>query len=205
MKTGVYQIRNLKNSKLYIGSASNKGFNDRWGLHLKQLNENSHHSIHLQRAWNKYGADVFAFEILETCDPQQCIEREQYYLDTLLFANCNDERFKQFGYNICRVAGSSLGRETSDETKRKISQSRRGQQNSLGRKMSRESRLKMSQSHIGIQAGEKHPMAKLNQQNVRQIRKMLSAGVTPKEVALMSNISRRTVYDIKLRKSWRHV
>ncbi len=33
MKHGVYQIRNIVNNKLYIGSAAGKGFDNRYNLH----------------------------------------------------------------------------------------------------------------------------------------------------------------------------
>ena len=45
-------------------------------------------------------------EILEYCDSGDIIKREQYYLDL----------FKP-EYNVCLIAGSSLGRVTSDETR----------------------------------------------------------------------------------------
>lgn len=48
-------------------------------------------------------------EILEYCDKDITIEREQYYID-----NC------QPTYNICKVAGSSLGRMTRDVTRLKL-------------------------------------------------------------------------------------
>lgn len=80
---GVYTIRNKKNSQCYIGSSSDH-IPKRWKLHELMLRENRHHSIVLQRAWNKYGKDNFIFEILEHCSPDECIKKEQYYLDTLV-------------------------------------------------------------------------------------------------------------------------
>lgn len=57
----------------------------------------------------KYGYNKFKLEILEYCDKDSTIEREQYYID-----NC------QPTYNICKVAGSSLGRMTRDVTRLKL-------------------------------------------------------------------------------------
>jgi group I intron endonuclease len=121
MITGIYQIRNLVNGKRYIGSAAGKGFRNRWGLHIKTLRDGDHHNEHLQNAWNKHGEESFVFEILEECEPQSCIECEQRYLDSVLFASCNDERFKQLGYNICRVAGSTLGMKWTKRQKQRRS------------------------------------------------------------------------------------
>jgi len=179
MKTGVYQIRNLLNSKLYIGSAAGQGFNNRWGLHLKQLVENKHHSRHLQRAWNKYGLESFIFEILELCKPSLCLEREQHYLDTVLFANCNDQRFHELGYNICRVAGSMLGVKRSKEFCERISLRNRG---------------------------EGHRLAKITEGDVVQILILASIhNKSQKSIGEQFNVSGHNINSILRGNSWRHV
>lgn len=63
----------------------------------------------------KYGYNNFNLEILEYCDKNILIEREQYYIDLL-----------KPEYNICKTAGSSLGRKFSIDTKLKISASLKG-------------------------------------------------------------------------------
>ena len=78
-KSGIYQIRNLVNGKVYVGSAVN--LQHRRREHRSDLRNGTHHSIKLQRAYNKYGESSFAFEILEYVeDRNQLIEREQYYI-----------------------------------------------------------------------------------------------------------------------------
>ena len=62
-KSGIYQIRNLVNGKVYVGSAVN--LQHRRREHRSDLRNGNHHSIKLQRAYNKYGESSFAFEILE--------------------------------------------------------------------------------------------------------------------------------------------
>jgi hypothetical protein len=47
------------------------------------LKNNKHVNIILQRSWNKYSERNFSFIILEECSPERCVDREQYYLDTL--------------------------------------------------------------------------------------------------------------------------
>src|SRR3970040_1255088 len=54
---GVYKILNVMNGKVYVGSAAN--FKSRWKFHLGQLRYGNHHSITLQRAYNKYGERNF--------------------------------------------------------------------------------------------------------------------------------------------------
>lgn len=45
---GIYQIRNIVNGKVYIGSAVN--IERRWGMHKNRLKAGQHRNIHLQRA-----------------------------------------------------------------------------------------------------------------------------------------------------------
>lgn len=159
--SGVYEIRNIKNGHCYIGSSVS--IKSRWNEHRRKLRENKHHNKHLQNAWNKYGENIFVFHIIETCERQETIEREQYYLDTL-----NPE------YNIAISASApTLGMKVSEETRRKlrslrhskeirkkIGDARRGYKHSeitknriskahLGKKQSPEQRKKNSLSHIG--------------------------------------------------------
>lgn len=53
---GVYLILNLVNRKFYIGSTI-VSFKKRFRDHKRKLTQNKHGNIHLQSAWNKYGAD----------------------------------------------------------------------------------------------------------------------------------------------------
>jgi len=80
IKSGIYKIKNIKNNEYYIGSTIN--LVRRWSQHKSRLKYNTHHSIILQRAWNKYGKDSFIFEIIEECDPEFLFEKEQNYIDT---------------------------------------------------------------------------------------------------------------------------
>lgn len=81
MKSGIYKIHNVENNNFYIGSS--KHINKRWSEHKYNLNRNDHINIILQRSWNKYGKDCFVFEIIEECEIEFLLEREQFYLDTL--------------------------------------------------------------------------------------------------------------------------
>lgn len=106
---GVYKIffDNGKD-KCYIGSSAalnlanyRRGINTRWKVHLSNLRRNKHHSIKLQHAYNKYGEHLLIFELLETCDKGDIIDRENYYIDKY-------DSVKN-GYNILPAAGSCLG------------------------------------------------------------------------------------------------
>lgn len=131
-ESGVYQIRNTVNGKLYVGSAA-KGFTPRWTKHRSDLRNGSHHSPKLQRAWNKYGEESFVFEVIVRCAPEECIREEQRVLDETRSYD------KHRGYNICRVAGSFLGMKLPEEAKAKISKAL------TGRKVSEETRRRQSE------------------------------------------------------------
>ena len=98
MKIWIYQIRNKVNNKIYIGSTNN--LERRWENHIYQLKNNIHHSIKLQKAWNKYGEDNFEFSIIEEFNSDNEDDKyikEQYYLD--LYESYTDK-----GYNMSNVA-----------------------------------------------------------------------------------------------------
>jgi group I intron endonuclease len=118
-ETVIYQIRNIINGKVYIGSTVD--YVSRQKRHIRRLNRGNHHSIILQRSWNKYGSDNFIFEVLEIIDTKEIIlEREQHYLD--LYESYNPKN----GFNICKVAGTSIGFRHTKETKIKMSKSHTG-------------------------------------------------------------------------------
>ncbi len=129
INSGIYKILNTINGDFYIGSACH--FRKRWENHLYELRKNKHHSIHLQRAWNKYGEQAFEFKILLYCD----IENLLYYEQTLI------DGLKPV-YNTCRTAGNCLGRIFSDEAKLKMSNSHKGIYPSEETKLKRSKALK---------------------------------------------------------------
>lgn len=177
MATGVYRIRNLTNGKCYIGhTARPTGFERRWSEHQRELSGGRHKNLHLQRAWDKDGAPAFVFEVLETCPPADCVNREQHYLDILLFASCDDARFRQLGYNIRRVGESNLGVKFSRQTCRRISISKRGNNN---------------------------PSAKLAAEQVLQIHRLLCNGVRQKDIGLRFGITQQMVSHIKTGRKWK--
>lgn len=108
--SSVYLILNIKNQKIYIGSAIN--LKRRFKQHKSELRLNKHDNKHLQRSYNKYGNESFIYLKLEETNPEDLINREQYWIDTL-----------KPEYNIRKFAKSNLGCRwnLSEETKRKIS------------------------------------------------------------------------------------
>lgn len=78
---GIYKIDNISNDHCYIGSSVQIGI--RFQQHKLRLRKGTHHSVYLQRAWDRYGKDSFVFSIIEECAKEDIVEREQHYLDTI--------------------------------------------------------------------------------------------------------------------------
>lgn len=94
-KMGVYQIRNIIDNKVYIGSSYDIA--SRWTEHQRDLRKNEHKNLHLQNAYNKYGVQNFVYEMLEIIDSgntEEQFSREQYWINSK--GACNKEK----GYNI---------------------------------------------------------------------------------------------------------
>lgn len=60
VKSGIYIIKCINNSKIYIGSTSN--FERRFETHKLSLKYNNHPNYRLQDDFNKFGIDCFTFE-----------------------------------------------------------------------------------------------------------------------------------------------
>jgi group I intron endonuclease len=145
MDSGIYQIKNNFNQKIYLGSSKN--LSRRELEHFGSLRRGNHFNKHLQRAYNKYGKDVFEFRILARCPKEYCIKLEQWFLDNL----------KPL-YNIRINATSNKGLKLSPEHVEKIRKA------VTGRKMPKESlerrSLKMRGRKMTLEAREKMSKAK---------------------------------------------
>lgn len=136
MNSGIYEIVNTVTGCRYIGSAKNiKG---RWTTHRGQLIRHKHHSKYMQRSWSKYGQDAFRFSVLLYCNIENLIMYEQRCIDG----------FKP-EYNSSPTAGSQLGLKMSKESRAKLSECAKRTRNFTGKTHSDESRKKISDSRKG--------------------------------------------------------
>lgn len=137
MKPCVYKICCSKTQKIYIGS-SVRAYG-RWSCHISLLRKGTHHSIHLQRAFNKHGEESFSFEIIEETQKNDLLLREQFWID----------EYKPRIYNCLLIAGSPLGVKRSKAFRDK--QSKRMKKNTIrrGQKMPEISKQRISKSLIG--------------------------------------------------------
>lgn len=138
-KSGIYCWKNKLNNKIYIGSAKDltrrlgEYFNPQF-LKRKLLKSRSR----IYSSILKYDYNNFSLSILEYCELNKLIIKEQYYLDLL-----------QPKYNICQTAYSSLGRKHSPETLLKFK----------NRKFTLETLAKMREAKLGKSPS---PLAKVN-------------------------------------------
>ena len=129
----VYCHTNIVNGKKYIGITSKNPPELRWGNGEKYIGCNRFFN-----AINKYGWDSFEHEILfeGLCEE----DAKQKEIALIKEYRTTDDRF---GYNITAGGSGSLGRPTSEETKKKIGDANRG------RKCTEEQKKKMSERMIG--------------------------------------------------------
>ena len=138
MTCGIYAIKNKENGKVYIGLSVNIGL--RWGVHKAELRHGKHWNQHLQLSWNKHGESGFDFVVLQECSEEELSKTEK---DWILKLNSDDN---SSGYNLTdggeggrpteeirkvmseKATGRKgywTGKSLSDETKRKIGESRK--------------------------------------------------------------------------------
>ena len=116
MITGVYLIRNLHTGDVYVGSSS-RSIVERWREHRGGLSRGRHRNQRLQHAWNKYGADMFAWEVLEHAEGHEAVLAcEQRWIDHYWGGRMGVDC-----YNANRTAGSTAGHVHSPETRAKMS------------------------------------------------------------------------------------
>jgi group I intron endonuclease len=85
----------------------------------------------IYKAILKYGHSNFIFEIIEYCEPEKTLQREQYYLDHY-----------DFDYNVLETAHSLLGYKHTKETLAKM----KNRTNALGYKHTLETIAQLRES-----------------------------------------------------------
>jgi len=120
-KPGVYLIRNLHTGAVYVGS-SIRSIAGRWREHRGGLSRGRHGNPRLQNAWNKYGADMFAWEVLEHAEGRDAVLAcEQRWIDHYWGGRVGVDC-----YNMLPTAGSTAGYIATPETRAKMSAAGRG-------------------------------------------------------------------------------
>jgi len=105
-KAGIYRWVHNQSENSYVGSSVNLSNRFRLYYNYDFISDKSKSKSMIHDALAKYGYSRFTLEILEYCDENKALEREQHYLDTLNPV-----------YNILKIAGSLLGYKHSEESK----------------------------------------------------------------------------------------
>lgn len=130
----IYAISFDGSDRVYIGSTINP--KNRLKAHISRLRAGIHHSVAMQRAYDKHGHDAMRFSLIEEVENHNLIEAEQSHLD----ANWHRR------LNATKIAKSRLGMRSSEATKRKISQSLKGNSYRSGIPHDQETKAKISES-----------------------------------------------------------
>ena len=126
---GIYKITS-PSGRIYIGQSTNI---KRRLTHY--MLESCSKQTKLYRSFKKYGAWRHHFEVVTECEQKDLNDLERYYQ---LFFNCIKD-----GLNCTLTCSTDKSGRHSDETKKRISESKKGY------KWSAETRLKMSNNRIG--------------------------------------------------------
>ena len=131
----VYKITNLLNNKIYIGKHSTDDINDGYmgsGTLLK-------------RSLKKYGIENFKKEYLAFCDTEDKLNFfERFYIKKYNSNNSN------IGYNLTYGGDGMLGYRHTEETRKKISESEKGEKSVwFGRHHTEETRKKIGEALKG--------------------------------------------------------
>lgn len=114
----IYKITNTTNCKVYIGQTRN--FSQRMSQHF--IKDSKDDSL-LRRAIKKYGKESFTKEIIFESESQEAINKME-----ILEIKLNKSQDRRFGYNI-KPGGDNHGH--SEETKKKIGESQKGELNHM--------------------------------------------------------------------------
>ena len=117
-ETGIYYIKNNVTDKCYIGSSIE--LSKRMGRHLWELRKGIHHSLKLQRSFDKHGEAAFEFKILLVCEAK----------DVEMFETRAIHAYDSYqnGYNVAPEAkgGFMRGRKWPEGTKEARVEAMRG-------------------------------------------------------------------------------
>lgn len=211
--SGIYQIRNIVNEKVYIGQTKQPFFK-RFLHHVWKLRKGMHDNKHLQRAFDFYTEEAFVFEVLEVIENPKLLDKKEIeYIKKAkrcnLCYNISDGGQGMHGIPMPDHVKEMLsklnkklntGKHPSVETRKKMSDSRKGT------KRSSEEVSKMLQTRSNkILSGNKTKSCKITAEEAKQIKQMLMKGFAYEDIANQFSISFSNVNAIRSNRSWRYV
>lgn len=195
---GIYLIRNKITGKFYVGQSKN--VKDRLRRHKYLLRHRSHINIHLQRAFDKYGEEIFEFVLLQECEESLLNEIEQKIIDEHGIQNLYN-----LAPNVRDVKGGHnpfYGKKHSVISKQKMSEWKKknylGTDNpNYGKKRTIEEKLEMV---------DRNSQTKLNKEKVLKIKDLLIIGkLSDAEIANVFNVNRTVITRIANGTRWANI
>jgi group I intron endonuclease len=194
---GIYEIVQIGTDRRYVGSATDLA--KRWRQHLAHLERGQHHSVALQRAWNKHGPEAFGFRTLIRCDRRHLIFYEQRAIDVLRpKLNCAPKAGSQLGYThtaetIGKMKAAAVGRPSSFRGRRHSTDSlRMMSENRKGKGTGPYSAERIANTAAAMRESKNA----LNESQVRRIREMKRSGAPHADVAREIGCSYWAVADV---------
>jgi|GEM_PF-3028714 len=191
---GIYMIENIINHKVYIGKTK-QPFYKRYQLHDWKLRQGTHDNLHLQRAYNKYGERCFKFSVVECSDnwtDDVYNQKEKYYISKY--------RRDNLSYNILSGGDGGIGRIMSEDTKKII-----GEKNKIhmtGRTHSETTKKKMSESRKGQKYTRYKCTTIINENIAKLIKIKLMNGEKASTISKEMCISYKIVNGIMSNNTW---
>ena len=159
----IYLITNIENTKKYVG-ITKFSLNERFSQHIKR-------GFLLTEAIQKYGCQNFSIDLIEEVESaERAYELEQYYIreyntkvpngynltdggDGIFGWKATEEYRKECSDRVRQLHKQKkvgmYGKKHSEDTKKKMSDSLKGNKNCLGRKLSEDSKQKIREKHLG--------------------------------------------------------
>lgn len=209
---GIYEIRNLKTGCVYVGQ-TRQPFKKRFYYHRWQLRTNKHENPYLQASFNKHGEDCFGFFVrrivadandLDEAEIQEILKAKSEGKTYNMLSGgggrpgipLSAERRKELG-ELNRILNT--GKKASDETKRKMSEIRRG------KKRKKEDMDKSVATRTNnIVAGNKYKTQKITLEQAIEIKKALMNNVSYQDLAATYQITYSNINAIRSNRSWRY-
>lgn len=208
----VYKLTNQLNDKSYIGQTIGS-LERRWYYHCRKTRN---HCIYLANAIKKYGKENFNRIILRGCNTIEELNFwEPFYIKLFNTLSPNGYNLQLGGDNHetsletrSKLSKSAKGRvgcwknkQFSEEHKKKISEAGKGRQ--LSKATKKKISIALTTNHADTK-GENNGNAKLNQNQVNEIRRLFLVGMhTQRELGKMFCINYRTINVIVLNKNWK--
>lgn len=223
IKITLYKITHIDTKRVYIGYTSQE-INKYWKQHIDKANRKSKSNRYFYRALKKYGKDAFSFEIIAEYDDVDIAKIAE--IQTIAEYKSNVVRYGDaFGFNmtdggdghrgglseehkqnISIALKGRPGRKHTEETKQKISISKKGMVSpnkgktgqipwNKGKKASDETKLRQSEARKGKptkKGKDRHPYEM--EERIRQ--EYANGNTTWKKLGLKYNLSDMTIGDI---------